>query len=548
MVPGPAARRGPQTFLLVFDDLSFVPGAGKTLVTAAERMLDSLDLADLVGVATTSGFGPKVAPTRSRADVREALKTLVGTSVATADPFYVAGWEALEIERGFPRETIGVVAGRECAEVDLGPACPDMVRSRARYLARTMREQFEQQLSSFRQLAEAMSRAPAPRAVVLLSAGALLLAAPDLRAAMEALSDAAAVSGVQVYSLIDDGDPIDMRDTSDARSKARRNDSAVLMSGMQSVTAAAGGTAFRVIGTADRFFDRVISETSALYRLGIEMPSQGETGPIKADVSVRRRGVTVRTTGRAVAAPEAAPPRLDEVLKRKLEAGGSESGVALSVATRLRKHTGAGLQIVVDARVPPTAAAPVTLLFGLLDAKGAVVFAARKELASTTGGELRTLFPIPVPSAEYRLRVVGGDADHRVGALELPVSATLTRSGDVELSDVLTVFRSDNGTEAFSAFEEIPASAERVSVSLELYADGASARLETATVRFTISAPGSDEPLDLQSTTPVFSGDRWTASAALPLGALPAGRYDLRATVWQGGVEVGRQSRPLTKR
>jgi hypothetical protein len=122
MVPGPAARRGPQTFLLVFDDLSFVPGAGKTLVTAAERMLDSLDLADLVGVATTSGFGPKVAPTRSRADVREALKTLVGTSVATADPFYVAGWEALEIERGFPRETIGVVAGRDCAEVDLGPA------------------------------------------------------------------------------------------------------------------------------------------------------------------------------------------------------------------------------------------------------------------------------------------------------------------------------------------------------------------------------------------------------------------------------------------
>jgi hypothetical protein len=46
----------------------------------------------------------------------------------------------------------------------------------------------------------------------------------------------------------------------------------------------------------------------------------------------------------------------------------------------------------------------------------------------------------------------------------------------------------------------------------------------------------------------VFSGDRWTASAALPLGALPAGRYDRRATVWQGGVEVGRQSRPLTKR
>ena len=66
-------RRGGRVILLVVDDLSAKPGPQITsLRTAAQRMLETLDLGDLVGLATTSGLGPAINPTRDRAAVKTA--------------------------------------------------------------------------------------------------------------------------------------------------------------------------------------------------------------------------------------------------------------------------------------------------------------------------------------------------------------------------------------------------------------------------------------------------------------------------------------------
>ncbi len=546
--PAPEGRGG-RTFLLVFDDLSFAPGAGKGMQVTGERVLRELDLGDMVGVATTSGLATPLSPTRDRVAVASAITSLAGRNTETADPFYISLQEAIEVDRGFNRDLLAQVAARECQIVQLGNHCPDLVASHARRMARQAGNRLENQLNAVRHLIGVMSAAPAPRVVVFLSAGVALDAAPDLRQAMESVSDVAATAGVQLYALYDYGDDIDMRDPLGERTEARRRETAVLGGGLQIVAAAAGGSAFRVIGSADRLFARIVSETSAVYRLGIEVPATtAGDGPLRAEVSMGRSGVTVRTTSRALAdaPPEAAPSR-EEALTRRLAQGGTVIGVPLSVSTRLRKHTAPGVQVVVDARLPPTVILPVTLAFALLDAQGAMVSSGRRELVAASAEEHRLLFPMPVAAGEYRFRFVAVDGAGLVGSVETPVSANLTRAGDFDLSDVLVAYAGFDGTESFSGSDDVPASARGLTATLELYPRGSVTPTPDTTVRFTVTEALGDEVLLELTTGPGVTGDRWAATVRLPLSSLGPGNYLLRATVRQSGEVIGTQSRLLRR-
>src|SRR6186997_3519345 len=89
--------RGGRIVIVLIDDLAAKPGQGKSLTVAAERMLNTLDLGDLVGLATTSGQGPVVTPTRDRAALLAALKSkgIVGRNENVTAPFYITELEGL---------------------------------------------------------------------------------------------------------------------------------------------------------------------------------------------------------------------------------------------------------------------------------------------------------------------------------------------------------------------------------------------------------------------------------------------------------------------
>jgi hypothetical protein len=178
---GALASRGARTFLLLFDDLSFTPLEGKGLRAAAERRLADLDPGDLVGVTTSSGLGPVVEPTRNRDTVRAAIRTLAGRNMETAEPFYIGINEAVAWMDRNDRAMAARVTGRECKEVDLGPQCPDVVRSRAFMLAAQARRRLEDQLTALQHVPGAATQAPAPRAVIVLSRGATFESAPPAR-------------------------------------------------------------------------------------------------------------------------------------------------------------------------------------------------------------------------------------------------------------------------------------------------------------------------------------------------------------------------------
>lgn len=85
----PAAKGAttvPRVFILLIDDLSFSPLAGKELFATAHRFVSSLPPTDLAGVTTTTGT-VAVNPTADRAPLLTALLKITG---AFQDPRVVS--------------------------------------------------------------------------------------------------------------------------------------------------------------------------------------------------------------------------------------------------------------------------------------------------------------------------------------------------------------------------------------------------------------------------------------------------------------------------
>jgi VWFA-related protein len=547
------ASRGGRVIVLLIDDLAAKVNEGKMLMIAAERILQTLDLGDMVGLTTTSGLGPAISPTRDRALVLTTLKSkeVLGRNEDVTEPYYVGVHEALEIARGFPRQTLGYVIGRECANIP-SPACPDQVESSAKRLGRNVAHRSAMQLRAYAEVITALKAAPAPRVVIALSTG-VAPGADDAWDRLGPVSRAAAESGVQFYALTEVADPIDLRDQAPppqgstvppqyaTRRGARQEENQLLTSGVQIVAHAAGGEAWRVVGQADRFFKRIISETSGIYRLGVETSASVATLRfIEARVSVKRSGVTVRAHRHAIVPnANAAPVPVDEALRTRIASGGVAFGVPIALATSFRRDpAGAGtVQIGVNVQMPANVAAPLVAMFAIVDQAGKVVNAGKQAVQSAPPGEdYQLAFPIGITPGSYRLRFAVADAAGNIGSVEQGVDARLPRLGAVSVSDLVTTWNDADGKRRFLALETVPAAATSVRAFLELYPEGGTPALE---VRFFVLKAGESTSVLEETRTPLPDGTALAAAIDIPVGTLGSGSYTLRATVIEGGVETG---------
>ena len=193
-------------------------------------MIGTFDVDDLIGITTTSALGPTVNPTRDRAALVAALhdKKMIGRNDDITAPFYIAIDEAIDIDRGLPRETLGMVAARECPELSIPiDQCTPMVEGAGRAYAQQVTHRTAMQLAAFQQLMGLLKLAPAPKVVIALSAGVAIGTELDLQRQLAPLGRAAAEDGVQFYALSELPDEIDMRDTGFARATARKSGRAV---------------------------------------------------------------------------------------------------------------------------------------------------------------------------------------------------------------------------------------------------------------------------------------------------------------------------------
>ena len=548
------SSRGGRIIVVTVDDLSSKPVANAGLLASAERILSTLDPSDLVGLVTTSGYGPVVSPTTNRDEFRAALrsKTLVGRNDSISTPFFITEKEAQDADNRI-RGQEGWL-NRECPPVpDTSPTCAEQARSTARRLGAESRHRRDQQLGAYSAIIGGLRTMPRPRVLIVLGQGLGLDAYSGRREELDRLGRLAADADVRFYSVTEIDDDVGASIQGSAARcdppactnhyRARRNEGVFLLGGMQILAAATGGEAFRNVGQADRFLDRVITETSGLYRLGVEVPAGAADKYPTLKVTTSRRGVTIRATRHL--APERdnkAGLSIDELLRQRIAVGGHAFGVPLTVAALIRGNPAQPLQDAgISVRVPAEVPAPLLLMFALVDDQGKTKGGRRDIAPNKTGDdhEVTVLVPVDAKPQGYRLRVAVADAEGKVGSIESRLINTVSAAGPLTLSQVfLNWSTSDNRN--YLAFDVSPRTATALSCVMDVYA--ATTPPPDLSVRFAFFREASTLSELEREVAPAASGSTLTATVTVPIPDLRAGAYVVTATVLTEGRPLGSQS------
>ncbi len=547
---------GGRVFMLLFDDLSFLPTSPDLLElrTALARMVSELAPQDRIGLATTSGRGPTVSPTSDHARVAAAVRAIRGRAPQyTVVGIYVSLIEAMEILRGgFGAAAVEGVASRECRlqNIDVAEVCASIIEGQARVVLDETRDRTAMQLRSYEGVLGSLASEPRPRILVLVSDGLATGGIVGFTSDLTEVSRAAAEANTQLYAIVGDRDHALTTDIDRGRVKARSEEVALLHDGIESIAGSVGGALFRLVGSADRLFDRMLRESAGVYEIGVDAPPGDSTRLPELSVSVNRPGATVRANRRALVSTVAAdrPIAADEV-RRVLGDGATAVGVPMSVAASFRRAPSSlDLQLAVDLAVPDSAIAPLEVAFAVVDADGKAVKSGSGTIADEArDGEYRFSFSVPLAEGRYALRIAVTDPDGRVGGVEHPVTLALEPMGRLLASNLLTGWVDQQGTRRFLGLARLPTAAVAADIGLELYPADQSAPAGTVSVRLDLAEVGQTQPIASATFAATALADRWQVRTSVPVDTLSPGLFTLTATVLDEGVAVGSRTTTLEK-
>lgn len=320
-----------------------------------------------------------------------------------------------------------------------------------------------------------------------------------------------------------------------------RDDGRALGQGVEDIAGATGGNFYRVVGQPDRFFGFVATAMSSVYHLGVEAPPGSEPGrEFRLSARVRRAGVTVRANRLAMQDVTAAPVSVDAQLEAVATKGELKYGVPIAVGTVIRPgKTAEEVALGVNIEVPASVPGPLKLLFAAIDDNGKSLTGRHTLSAQAAGGNHRLSFSIPVPSGSYRLRVGVADADGQVGSLDLPVAAQLGRVGPFRISDILAAWTGAGGKPQFLSLGNVPSAATSLLLGLELVRAQEAAPSSGVQVTWAIVTEAGQTVAQQTVATAVLAENRLNAQTQVSVSSLPAGAYELRATVLVANQAAG---------
>lgn len=602
-----AHQSEPRVFVIVIDDLSFTAQSGKKLFAAAQRFVDTVPASDPVGFTTTSNSAT-VNPTLDRASVKAGLAKVVGEfndprEIRKGNPEKgekdqpIGMNDAIDIDRGddslllnvIVRECYGgdrnAVAGASLFEVlARSEPCPSDIASEAKRTAALVRQTKGRQLAAITGVVNAMRTASGIRHLILVTDG--IAVQRDVNE-LQPITRAAAAAGVQFSVMMEDPEGISMNSTGrynalDATPQADpggarrvREDNRLMLDGAQTFTDMVGGIFYKVVGDAGPSFARILDASSAVYRLGVELPA-GVTPGKEQSLSVRvtKPGLTVRANKMAInvadapasqpanpapAAPAApaipanqisgpVPASIDDVLKSALNENRSLRGVPIRLGATLRRSTNVDGQIDVSVNVqfPASVKTPITTLVGIVDETNAMRVSRR--VVDSTAGPVQFLFPLAAGS--YAIRFGAAAADSALGTIELPIAVKLHQMGAFAASDVMTWVADEATTTAtLYSLDEAPPSTGTLThhASLELYPTGAMPS-EPPVVNWTVVREGDTKPLMDEDTEGHVGANLFRADVDLPFDTLAPGTYVVRATLMNGDKAAGTVAAVIRKR
>lgn len=535
-------RHAGRVVLLVIDDLSATPVEGRQLIASLTRKLADFGDNDLVGLTTTSGLGPVVPPTTDRRPLRLALrsKSLFGQRFEA--PVLVTFKEAIDIAAEV-RGAAAAVGRRECA---VSPEGCGGVSMAARAALAEGRRIEEQQMEALAALIDAMATMPSPRVLVLLTSGIPVGIDGHPPNEMARVVRAAATNSVQLYTLTETLDLTGVSSLAD-RDRARYVNGEFMFSGAQTVSSAIGGRSFRVIGQGDRLFARILDETSARYRLSVEVPTNiRRDRPLAVRIRTSRQNVDVVATTRVVL-PSTEPAALSAAdrLRARLVQGGVAFGVPMSVGTSLRAAEGDRVQLGFDLQVPAEVQGPLNIQFVTVDAKGAVTASGQRELtAPLVHDDYRFAAAITLTSGRVGLRIVVADGHGNIGSVDRQVNVVLPQLAGLPSSGLFATWNGTDGAVKLFAGGPAPRSAIAIQPTVEFY-PGKHEFPPNVRISVDVVQVDTNRVVHSETITPIATGSLFLARGNWKLGEVEPGNYTISATVRNGDRDVDQATMDL---
>jgi VWFA-related protein len=544
-----------RRIVLAIDQVRIGPGSLRPVLDAASAFLDRLTPLDQVSLVAFPEPGVRVDFTNDKVRLRRALQRLVGHAQRSSTQRYsIAVSEALAIVERQDRFVLNAVVERECRvskEPRENERCLDDINRESTEVVREAREDAEHSRQGLEHLLQQLAHVEGPKLMVLLSEGFL---SNELE--MRSLVTMAGEARTSINVLV-----VDLRQADVTLRTRRPNEAADRRLNVQTLEGMATmsrGSLFRIAGTGEPVFERLASEISAYYILGVEQRPKDSVGDRhRIDVEVRRRNVTIRSRQAFVLSPARLADRASKspeaALRETLASPFAVQGLPVRATTFAQQDPGSDkVQLVVAAQVGETGAKPGPYTVGFIvfdnDNKVAASFLEKMTLSPGSGSPneaLRFVGGVVVDPGKYWLRFAVVDEEGRRGSIVREVSAWKMAGEPFALGDLVV--------------GPVPASGKGLAIQVEPYVgtDSVAARLELystteatwkgTTVAFEI-ADNEDAAALTSLDASVEPGRQATwrvAAGILPAGALPPGHYVARAKIARDGKAVGVLARPF---
>ncbi len=537
---------GGRLIIIAIDQPNIRFGGAMAINKAANAFIDRLAPSDRVAVA---GFGvgaPSTPFTADRARIKQAIGRMVGQKEAgrSVDVGHsIALVEAQAIDKG-DRSVLDTIQQRECASAGSAPGAQEMCRTQvemeAHSLAFDANREADQTIQTLRDLFAGLRTIDAAKTLILISEGFVLSDEPMIAE----LGTMAAEARTSLYALKLDNQLFDI---ADARMPINPfADRQARSEGLEMLAGAARGTLFTVTGTGQALFERIESELSGYYLLGVESDARdkdGKTHSVRIDVP--RKGAIVRSRRHVLNTPADRRARAARSPRQAVAAALGSPLLASALPLRVASFALQGperdkVQLLIHADVGADypASKVVSMGYIITDQNGRLVDnkAVDMRLLPVMSGvpsPLQYTAGASLPPGDYTLKLAAVEGE-RIGTVEHTIHAALPNAGGLTFSELMVGGPIDVG-ELLT-----PTIGYQITFgTVHGYVEAYGANADNVTMEYEVAASLDAPALLNVDVSPRSAGDnRLIFTKVMPTHALPPGKYVLRAILSSDGKSV----------
>lgn len=529
---------GGRAIVVMIDLESIRAGHERALLDTAAQLIERLRPIDAAAVVPLPGAS--VDLTRDHRRVADAIRGLRGTNQIAAYNHSFTLDEALAFERQDKR-VIDEVLERECSlntevargRAGLSPLCPPEISRDTKDRLAQERLHIQTVLASVVKVANQLKTVQAPASIVLISGG-LGFEQGSLGRFNEvqlALKEAGvAIATVQVDQMAADAAATRASETAFYSTRDRE-------SGLANVATMSGGVFYPAVARAKGVFERLRTEISEAYELGVE-PAPGDLDGKSHEIKVtttRKAEVRARRFVIAQSAPTDPAAYLANLIAQPVDVGDLPIAIA---AHSVRGDEATTLKVMIRADIGHgvTTAAPVRYQAVVIGEKGN----ADVNVTGNAASDGSVLLTTQLAPGRYRVRLAAIEGGGRTGTFEVPIVAGLRSVGGYQLGDLIVGTMSGQ-----SLAPSIYASTGSPLIPTLEMTTADSARFAQTSVGFEVRRSGSDDVVAtgtgrLEQT----QYDRQQiARGSVPTSELAPGEYTLSAIIKVDSQPAGRVSR-----